>query len=146
MNSGARDISVTGVRTARVYGTDSLNNSYSRTSTNGEGQFYAALTNLFLHDNFQDVVSGNAYTTLAYWINNDVQTAYAYNNKSNQATGTVMTNNGSTRFGIMGGARIAVGTYTTETTLPSNGTATLSDLTNVLSTLITELKDGVMQS
>jgi hypothetical protein len=144
-SNGARDINIGNVKTVTVTECKSLNTNDVRGTTGGTGHNYGAITNLFLHDNFLDVV-GNGWTSNGYVIGNDVTKCYQYNNKSNQVTGTVMLNSASTKLGVSGATRITTGTYTTLTALPSTGTSTLADLNNVVSTLVESLKDGIMQA
>jgi hypothetical protein len=110
----------------------------------GSGLVYNNIGVLECQNNMLRTPNGN--TGFAYVVNNTVLKAYVWGNKSDQTTGTVMTNNASTRFGLSSMSRISLGTYTTETTLPSTGTAVLSDVVNVLSTLIAGLYDSVTQS
>lgn len=143
-SGGARDINVGNVKTVTVKGNKSYNPNDMRTTTGGTGFNFGAITNLFLQDNFLDVV-GNGWTTNGYVVGNDVTKLYQYSNKSNQLTGTVLTNNASNKFGISGSARISTGAHTILTTLPATGTATLDNTVDVLATLIESLKDGLMQ-
>lgn len=143
-SNGGRDINIGNVRTVRIAGNNCVNSNDMRGSSGGTGFGFGAIANLFLNTNFMDVV-GNGWTTNAYVIGNDVTNVYQFANKSNQATGNVMTNSGSTKFGISSAARITTGTHTTLTALPATGTATLTDVSNVLATLIESQKDGLMQ-
>jgi hypothetical protein len=143
-SNGGRDINIGNVRTVRIAGNNCVNSNDLRGSSGGTGFGFGAIANLFLNTNFMDVV-GNGWTTNAYVIGNDVTNVYQFANKSNQATGNVMTNSGSTKFGISSAARITTGTHTTLTALPATGTATLTDVSNVLATLIESQKDGLMQ-
>jgi len=143
-SNGARDINVGNVKTVTVAECVNTNPNDMRTTTGGTGYNFGAITTLFLHDNFLDVV-GNGWTSNGYVIGNDVTKCYQYNNKSNQVSGTVILNSASTKFGVSGAARITTGTHTVLTTLPATGTATLADVSDVLATLVESLKDGIMQ-
>jgi hypothetical protein len=143
-SNGARDMNIANVRTVHVSGCKSFNPNDVRGTTGGTGMNFGAITTLLLSDNHLDVV-GNGWTSNGFVINNDVAACYQKSNKSNQASGTVLINNASVKFGISGSARINTSTFTTTTTLPSTGTATLADVANVLSTLVESLKDGIMQ-
>jgi hypothetical protein len=143
-SNGGRDINIGNVRTVRVTGNSCFNSNDMRGSSGGTGFGFGAITNLFLSNNFMDVV-GNGWTTNAYVIGNDVTNVYQFANKSNQVTGSVMTNSGSTKFGISSATRITTGTHTVKTALPATGTATLADVADVLATLIESQKDGLMQ-
>jgi len=144
-SNGARDINVANVRTVEVGNCKSYNTNDVRGTTGGTGYNFGAITTLLLHDNFLDV-SGNGWTTNGYIINNDVSVCYQKSNKSNQATGTVMTNNASTKFGISNAARMTTGTHTTLTTLPATGSVTLVQLADFVATLAEAQKDGLMQA
>src|SRR6202012_1667145 len=102
----------------------------------GSGFSYNEIGSLECQNNMLRTPNGN--TSNAYVVSNTVGEAYIWGNKSDQTTGTVMANHASLRLGISSG-RINLGIYTPETTLPSTGTATLSDIANVLSTLINGL-------
>lgn len=122
------------------------NVSYNDNASHGVGGSGFVLNNIAILE-FQNNMlrTPNGNTSNAFVINNTVTKSYAWGNKSDQSSGNVMLNSASTKFGISGGARISPSTYTTTTTLPSTGTAVLNDVVNVLSTLLTELQDGVMQ-
>ena len=143
-SNGGRDINIGNVRTVRVAGNNCVNSNDVRGSSGGTGFGFGAITNLFLNTNFMDVV-GNGWTTNAYVIGNDVTNVYQFANKSNQATGNVMTNSGSTKFGISSATRITTGAHTTLTALPATASATLANVADVLATLIESQKDGLMQ-
>lgn len=142
--NGNRDMNVVYVGNVTVRNCMSYNNNDLRGSTGGTGYSFGALSLLYLQNNLQDIPNG--WTTNGYVIGNDVLKAWVYGNKSTQVTGNVMLNNASVRFGISGNLKMGVGTYTPLLTLPSTGTATLADVSNVLSTLIIAQQDGLMQS
>lgn len=141
--NGVQSIVVTYVDTVSNKNCISYNDNASH-GAGGSGFVYNNIGVLELQGNM--VRTPNTYTSNAYVINNTVTKAYVWGNKSDQTTGTVLTNNASTKFGISSLGRINLGTYTTQTTLPSTGTAVLADTVNVLSTLIAGLYDGVTQS
>lgn len=144
-SNGARDVNIANVRTVEVGSCKSFNPNDVRGTTGGTGMNFGAITTLTLHDNLLDV-TGNGFTSNGYVVNNDVAVCYQNNNKSNQLTGSVMTNNASTKFGISSAVRMTTGTHTTLTALPATASATLANVCDVVATLIEAQKDGLMQA
>lgn len=144
-SNGARDVNIANVRTVEVGGCKSFNPNDVRGTTGGTGMNFGAITTLLLHGNFLDV-AGNGFTSNGYIINNDVSVCYQKSNKSNQASGTVMTNNASTKFGISSAVRMLTGTHSTLTTLPATASVTLAQLADFVATLTEAQKDGLMQA
>ena len=144
-SNGARDVNIANVRTVDLANCKSFNPNDVRGTTGGTGMNFGAITTLLLRNNFLDV-TGNGFTTNGYVINNDVSVCYQNSNKSNQVSGTVLTNNASTKFGISGAVRMTTGSHATLTTLPATASATQANIADALATLIESLKDGVMQA